>query len=421
MSIEYISSIKKHSIGIIVWLILLATAIAINSLRDTNPSLILPIVGVASFAIPIVLSFSDKYNLGTRLDNGELRKSIAISLTVIYIIMLSLFFLNVTLPSFHPENNSADSNKGDAEKIDKIAQVSEDITGQIPVTAKNSLILPLLIEPASAQEEQNTKTNPSSSQSAKDGTETSTEKTGETNAAKTEGAIPAADEPAADKKEDAVVTTEKANGESTDGQEENGNFPQGIPEAALSDIYKSFLYVYILIIGFYFGSRVFEDFAGVRMAKELKDVDSVDLLKRRYAVGEISEEDYMKKIESLAAPADLLRMKFAMDDINKEDYESKIKILEEPVELAFSFDKSKKVIRITNIAEKEICINDILVDGIHAFDKEGKPLKGNTIGAKKHTDIDIKIDGLRDKNNYFIRMVTDSGRVIQEAVIPTDL
>lgn len=114
MDYDYMNLIKKHSIGIIIWIILIATAIAIILLRDTNPNLILPIVGVASFAIPIVLSFSDKYNLGTRLDNGELRKSIAISLTVIYIIMLSLFFLNVTLSPQPQESISHDTNTVDA-------------------------------------------------------------------------------------------------------------------------------------------------------------------------------------------------------------------------------------------------------------------------------------------------------------------
>jgi uncharacterized membrane protein len=237
---------------------------------------------------------------------------------------------------------------------------------------------------------------------------------------KTEGNTSVEDGGAPDDKEESSAAN--AGGDSaasTDDQNGNENPLKGIPEKAVENIYINFLYVYILIIGFYFGSRVFEDFAGVRMAKELKDVDPVDLLKRRYAAGEISEEDYTNKIENLDEPADLLRMKLAKDIITKEVYEDKIEILEKPVELAFSFDKSKKTIRITNVSDKEISINDLMVDGIHAFDKEGKPLKGKTIGAKKHTDIVITIQGLNeDKNNYFIRLNTESGRVIKEAVVP---
>lgn len=48
-------------------------------------------------------------------------------------------------------------------------------------------------------------------------------------------------------------------------------------------------------------------------------------------------------------------------------------------------------------------------------------MKGKTIGAKKHTDIEITIQGLRDKNNYIIRLITESGRVIKEAVGLTEL
>jgi uncharacterized membrane protein len=401
MVYDYLGLIKKHSIGITVWVILIATAVAVFWLRDTNPNLILPVVGVASFAVPIVLSFSDKYNLGTRLDNGELRKSIAISLTVIYIIMLSLFFINMTLSPLPQDSASHDTKTVNDKKIENATQAFEKNKTPIIDTAKTSLTLPFLIGSASAEEPQETTTE-------------NEDKPKENPDAKAEEDKDLVKDPSDDLEEG----VEKP---ATD-KDENTTSLQSIPEKAIENIYINFLYVYILIIGFYFGSRVFEDFAGVRMAKELKDVDPVDLLKRRYATGEISEEDYTNKIDNLGEPEDLLRSKLARSSITEDEFERKIKRLDEPAILAFSFDKGKNTIRITNISDKEIVISDLLVDGIHAFDKDGKPLKGKTIGAKKHTDINITVQGLReDKDKYFIRLTTESGKAMKEAVIPSEL
>jgi uncharacterized membrane protein len=251
-----------------------------------NPSLVLPVIGVASFAIPIVLSFDDRYNLGTRLDNGEVRKSIAIALTVVYIIMLSLFFINLTLPQ----------QLGNASAEEDQKSTSGLVTG-------NALILPLA-QPAAA-EVQSASTNEdindleeagdavSSSDSEKtEGSEVSEEETGET-----------------DNSENPLIAK--------------------IKDSALSDIYSNFLYVYILIIGFYFGSRVFEDFAAVRMTKELTGSDPRDLLERRFAMGEISKDDYNERINALIGsdPKDLLKMRLAIGEISEVYYEKRIELL----------------------------------------------------------------------------------------------
>ena len=158
-------------------------------------------------------------------------------------------------------------------------------------------------------------------------------------------------------------------------------------------IYKNFLYVYVLIIGFYFGSRVFEDFAGVKMTKELKGFDPEDLLKKRFAMGEISENDY----------------------------KTRIKYLEKIEEFVFLFDKDNNLIRIANTTSNEVGIDEIYIDGIRASDKDGKPLAGNKIGAKAHNDVVIKIDGLSSKDNYLIQLTTDSGRVIEDNMAVTKL
>lgn len=59
----------------------------------------------------------------------------------------------------------------------------------------------------------------------------------------------------------------------------------------LSNGLSAFTTVYLVIIGFYFGSRVYEKI------KEIKDADEV--LKIQYIMDEISEEDFDKKMEKL--------------------------------------------------------------------------------------------------------------------------
>ena len=146
----------------------------------TYKFLIIPIVGMVSFIIPLLLSFSPKYNLGTKLSKGEVRKSIVIALTVVYIILLSLSFDKTT----HLATNNVTSN----------------------ITALN-------------------------------------------------------------------VTA------------------QTVPIQAIGNFTQNFLYVYIVIIGFYFGSRLVERF---KMFTEVKDLSPLDIAKRRYAMGEIDFETFDK-------------------------------------------------------------------------------------------------------------------------------
>ncbi|MCU0637434.1 MAG: hypothetical protein MUE87_02265 [Methanothrix sp.] len=245
---------KRISPKTVTAIIFLLTLASVYYLKDRTPILILPVVGVASFVIPIVLSFDDKYNLGTRLDNGEVRKAIAIALTVVYIIMLSLFFINVTLTQ-QPENVSTEEDRENASGL---------------LNENNALILPF-VQPAAAEDQ------PASINDEID------------NSGKPEADVPPSD-------------TENPEGDGganeETGETDNSKNPFSEKEA-LADIYTNFLYVYILIIGFYFGSRVFEDFAAVRMTKELTGSKPEDLLKRRLAMGEISEDDYRNRIKLL--------------------------------------------------------------------------------------------------------------------------
>jgi uncharacterized membrane protein len=302
-----------------------------------NPSLVLPVIGVASFAIPIVLSFDDRYNLGTRLDNGEVRKAIAIALTVVYIIMLSLFFINATL-SQQPDNSTGDDKNG---------------TNSV-VSGSNALTLPLLIQPAAAENQSNSITTPANNT---------------TNQTNTSDLTP---DPAATDNNGCAQETNNSTVEYMVGK---------IPSTALGDIYKNFLYIYILIIGFYFGSRVFEDFAGVRMTKELKGFDPEDLLKKRFAMGEISDDDYRTRIV----------------------------LLEKQQDLAFYIDKEAKKIRILNMSNKEMRFKELYIDGISVLDPTEE-----RIGAKDHKDFQIKGDLKDTKDTYLVRLVTDSGSNIKD-------
>jgi uncharacterized membrane protein len=65
-----------------------------------------------------------------------------------------------------------------------------------------------------------------------------------------------------------------------------------VPIAAITDIYKNFLYVYIIIIIFYFGSRAIEGFTDAEKIKSMTVNDRMAILKTRLAKGEITKEQF---------------------------------------------------------------------------------------------------------------------------------
>jgi len=336
---EFLDKWRKKPVLLIILFILIAVivvAFIMYPSKDFNV-IMLAMIGAASFAVPLLLSFDDKYNLGTRLDNGEVRKSIAISLTMVYIIMLSIFFVTY-LPYLGPLNDD---------------QIGDDQNNSLNASGKDSvkigLSIPLLVQPAVAQQS-------SANRMDENGSEAENESLEEANPQE-------------------VDDTPEIGNEQSESMSDN---PIDVPIEALASIYKNFLYVYVIIIGFYFGSRVFEDFAGVRMFKELKGFVPEDLLKKRYAMGEISKDDYLKRIVDL----------------------------EKPSKLDFFIDMDAKQLRITNKSDEEICIKEAYVDGVLVFEKE------NLIGAKKHSDIEIEIKDLIGKDIYSIESITDSGKVI---------
>ena len=184
-----------------VFLIIIATLASILIIpykADSYEFLIIPIIGIVSFIIPLFLSFSSEYNLGTKLSRGEVRKSIVISLTVMYIILLSLSFYGTTeeLPTNAVPNDIADSNTGNT-------------------TAQN------------------------------------------------------------------------------------------IPIQTIGNFTQNFLYVYVIIIGFYFGSRLGER---IKMLKDFKNLKPLDILQKRYAMGEIDSNTFDKMLGRIAKQEELLNL-----------------------------------------------------------------------------------------------------------------
>ena len=161
--------------------------------------LITVILGILAFIIPLYLALFSKFNLGTRLSTGEVRKSIVISFTIVYIMLLCLSF-------------------------DKTTDLA---------TANNTTF-------------------------------------------------------------NIVMHDTAAFSSLTNNTTLNTLATQTIPIQALGNFTQNFLYVYIIIIGFYFGSRLGER---AMVLKYLKTLDSMDIAKRRYAMGEIdfSTFDEMKK------------------------------------------------------------------------------------------------------------------------------
>ena len=170
-------------------------------------------LGILSFIIPLLLSL--KCDLGTKLSKGEVRKSIVISLTVMYIILLSLSFAGT---ADMPATN---------------------------VTYYNRTII------------------------------------------------------------DSTSNTTTF---------ENSTF-KTIP--ATVNIIQNFLYVYVVIIGFYFGSRLGER---IKMLKELKNLKPLDILQKRYAMGEIDDKvfgDTKSELEELER-----------DEKKESEYQREVKFLQ---------------------------------------------------------------------------------------------
>jgi len=116
------------------------------------------------------------------------------------------------------------------------------------------------------------------------------------------------------------------------------NTTQPIPIQAIGNFTQNFLYVYIIIIGFYFGSRLGER---IKMLKELKNLKPLDILQKRYAMGEIDDTVF---------GATKLKLKELEEDEKKEsEYQREVKFLQELVKTEkLSYDDYKSKLKDLN-------------------------------------------------------------------------
>ena len=251
-------------IGIIAVAIILGW-VAIHFASKEIMGIWIVIVGLLSFFIPLVLSFSKRLNLGTRLSKGEVRKSIVISFTVVYIILLVQSFVKTAALATNNATNNATIN-AITNAITNAATNANNATNAVTNVANNTFVIPSL-----------------------------------------------------------NATT------------------QAIPIEAIGNFTQNFLYVYIIIIGFYFGSRLCEH---VKVFQVLKDVDPLDIAKKRYAMGDIDSTTF-KGIKNDFGAEPVLKI----SDVNKDLIKIKHKGGEE-IDL-------KKATMIIKAKDKKITIEPV--------------------------------------------------------------
>jgi hypothetical protein len=212
---------ENLGMGVFIVVVLAVIAIIISLPRnDSSISSIILAVGIVVFSTIIFKSWKDP-GFAQKLDHGQVRKAIAISFTVVYIIMLAFYFggaysqlINLNLTA---QNNSM--------------QVINTTSGETPISA-------------------------------------------------------------------------------------------------VTNIYNNFLYIYVIIIGFYFGSRALEGFSEAKKTKAELEADPVKVAKTRFANGELSEEAFgkiMNKPELAEDPVNIAQIRYAKGELSKADYDIFIK------------------------------------------------------------------------------------------------
>jgi hypothetical protein len=166
------------------------------------------LIGLAVFIILIIKAmWTNKFNLG-ELDNGEIRKAIMVTFTIVYIIILPYYFFNAYMPA--------------AENISK------------------------------------------------------------TNASMLVKALPTA--------QSQLYCT-------------SPNLLPEVPASAFNDILRNFLWVYIVLIIFYFGSRAIDGYTEAKRIDTLKKSDAIEIIRTQYARGKIDKATLETKMQELKDPA----------------------------------------------------------------------------------------------------------------------
>ncbi|HOO54958.1 MAG TPA: hypothetical protein PLM24_06420, partial [Methanothrix sp.] len=205
---------------------------------------IIPLFGIIALIIPIILSISSDYNVGSKLDSGEIRKSIVISLTILYIIFLAMSF---------QESLTSSENDGVYHTIVNVTREGNTTIIDVNTTSEDEFQV-----------------------NASDAVVQINRKSSRNGAGEVEGA-------------GAILLT-------SDNRTE-------IPTDAINDFTKNFLWVYALIISFYFGSRILENrsdknkvdaYISDLIDKEKCKFDPLEIIKMRYSLGDIGSREFTK-------------------------------------------------------------------------------------------------------------------------------
>lgn len=193
--------------------------------------------------------------------------------------------------------------------------------------------------------------------------------------------------------------------------------------ASLSNVITAFATIYVVIIGFYFGSRVYEKI------KEIKNAE--ETLKIRYIMDDIEFDEFKTKTEVLKGlkTKPLLEIKAIKkghkitiehkggDAIDLKNAKIKIEVNEKKAWIDFVAHACKKDV-FEEEEKMEIDMDEIIKDGddyeIKVIDKNGKPaVTGITRGSICNciTEVDLKNAG----NNKVTVVFTDpTGEIINK-------
>jgi hypothetical protein len=333
-------------------MIAIVFAIALHGDKLGN-YMIIALVGVVALSVPLILAVTSKTNLGSRLDNGEIRKAIVISLTVVYIILLVISFYNASLEGAE-ESNSGVASYSEINKEN--GSVVKEHSYKVGLTNISAYALELNLSGSTFILKP--RINESSG-----------------------GLIP---------------LTENS----------TGGIVDVIPEQALADFTKNFLYVYLIIILFYFGSRSWENNKTDNIVKEfmtkyidskLKDgnsgtaLNTEDLIKFRYALGDIGDREFSVMIGNLG-PGDGIKIKSVSLSPDGGDNVARLTISNENKKRGMVI----KDISITNMNRESVRTEDPLAEREKKFDPEEQKI------------IEVKMkEKAKESEKYHIGVIAD--------------
>ncbi len=329
-------------------IILAITIIIIFYLFITNDLFyIIPVLGLASLIIPLFLSLSPEYGM-YKLNTGEIRKIIVLSLTVVYILFLSLSFHQALVqPKMGASNYVANltmTNDGDkASQIGIYANIS---------SSNEVIFLPQKIS-----------TNFS-------------------------------------KYETQVILIPAANFTSIAGKAVPmpvGNASSGssmVPLDAISTFSSNFLYVYLVIILFYFGSRFIDERNSNKNIEKFKDGDPVKVAELRLALGDIGSKEYEE-----------IMRQFKSQGVTRKDQGDLVISDIKPIKNNLSF-------RIYNPSNKTLNISAITVTDPSRVEKRF-PNK-YTIEAEASLPIDLDFGKEFSAGNYEIKVEVEGFTVTKQ-------